>query len=257
MPDTDDAHCQPFVLETPQSTSLHFSFTSIQSRMDTRRPDALELDYTAVMMGFLLFQPAPAQMGMVGLGGGSLAKFCFHQLPASRIEVAEINPHVIALRERFNVPAEGPRFSVHCADGADFVQTAAGQFDVLLVDGFDLSGTPPALCSQRFYDDCFEALREQGLLVINLHSGHLDYPLHLARLRQSFGEQLLCVGPESSGNCIVLACRSAATLARPRASLLRKPAGFNAQAWAQLLPAFERVRQAWLIWQAESDQWKS
>ncbi len=257
MPDTDDTHCQPFVLETPKSTSLHFSFTSIQSRMDASRPDELELDYTALMMGFLLFQPAPAQMGMVGLGGGSLAKFCFRHLPVCQIDVAEINPHVIALRERFNVPAEGPRFRVHCADGADFVQAAAGQFDVLMVDGFDQSGTPPALCSQRFYDDCLASLAEQGVLVINLHSGHLDYPLHLARLRQSFGEQLLRLGQESSGNSIVLACRSPKTLSQPRASLLRKPADFNQQAWEQLLPAFERVRNAWLKWQVDTAQWKS
>ncbi|MBT9494092.1 MAG: transferase [Paucibacter sp.] len=252
MPDADDAHCQPFVIETPLTTSLHFSFASIQSRMDASRPDALELDYTALMMGFLLFQPVPVRIAMIGLGGGSLAKFCYRHLPDTQIDVAEINPHVIALRERFNVPAEGPRFRVHCTDGAEFVQQAAARFDVLMVDGFDRSGTPPALCSQRFYDDCFEALGEQGWLVVNLHSGHLDYPLHLARLRQRFGEQLLCVGPEASGNSIVLACRSAKPLARPRASLLRKPADFSPQAWAQLLPAFERVRETWVAWQVEA-----
>ncbi|MCV2360791.1 transferase [Paucibacter sp. TC2R-5] len=256
MPDTPADHCQPFVLETPVSTSLHFSFASIQSRMDASRPDALELDYTALMMGFLLFLPAPQRIGMVGLGGGSLAKFCFRHLPASRIEVAEINPHVIALRERFQVPADGERFQVHCADGAHYVQQVQGQLDVLMVDGFDLGGTPPALCSQRFYEDCFDALQEQGVLVLNLHSGHIDYALHLARLRQCFGPQLLRVGLEASGNCIVLACRGAA-MSLLRGSLLRRPMGFDEQAWGQLLPAFEQVRAAWLKWQADSDQWKS
>ncbi|MCV2370658.1 spermine/spermidine synthase domain-containing protein [Roseateles oligotrophus] len=257
MPDRPaDPHCRPFVLETPVSTSLHFSFASIQSRMDASRPDALELDYTALMMGFLLFLPAPSRIGMIGLGGGSLAKFCFRHLPGCHIDVAEINPHVIELRERFNVPADGPRFRVICADGADFVRQAPGRFDVLMVDGFDLSGTPPALCSQRFYDDCFEAMQEQGLLVINMHSGHLDYALHLARLRQCFGDQLLRVGLEASGNCIVLACRGS-TLSRMRGSLLRKPADFNEQAWSELLPAFGRVRSAWLKWLADADQWKS
>lgn len=252
MPDSADPHCQPFVLETPLSTSLHFSFASIQSRMDARRPDALELDYTALMMGFLLFQPTPARIGMIGLGGGSLAKFCFRQLPASRIEVAEINPHVIALRQRFNVPADGPRFQVDCADGAEFVQRRTAPYDVLLVDGFDLSGTPPALCSQRFYDDCFEALQADGLLVINLHSGHADYALHLGRLRLRFGEQaLLQVGNEASGNCVVLAGRGSA-LARQRG--LRRPLAFNPGAWAELLPAFKRVRAAWLALQADADQ---
>ena len=51
------------------------------------------------MMGFLLFIPSPARILMVGLGGGSLAKFCFRHLPDAAIDVVEINPHVIALRD--------------------------------------------------------------------------------------------------------------------------------------------------------------
>jgi spermidine synthase len=93
-------------------------------------------------------------------------------------------------------------------------------------------------------------------LVLNLHSGHIDYALHLARLRQRFADQLLRIGLEASGNSIVLACRGD-LLARLRGSLLRRPPDFNEQAWLELLPAFERVRAAWLKWQADSDQWKS
>lgn len=40
--------------------------------------------------------------------------------------------------------------------------------DVLLVDGFDIDGQPPGLCSQRFYDDCYQALTASGVLVVNL-----------------------------------------------------------------------------------------
>ena len=34
--------------------ALHFSMSELQSRMDLRQPDALELEYTRLMMGFLL-----------------------------------------------------------------------------------------------------------------------------------------------------------------------------------------------------------
>lgn len=151
-------YVKPFVLEDGAARSLHFTRGELQSRMLKRRPWYLDVDYTRTMMGFLLFHPAPAHIGMIGLGGGSLAKFCHRQLAHTRMTVLEINPHVIALRREFQVPDDDERFQVIAADGAAFVQTCAPGFDVLLVDGFDHDGQPAALCSARFYDDCLAAL---------------------------------------------------------------------------------------------------
>ena len=79
------------------------------------------MGYTQLMMGFLLFHAAPRSIGMIGLGGGSLAKFCYRHLPNAVIDVAEICPQIIAIRDEFKIPPDGPRFKVHCQDGADFV----------------------------------------------------------------------------------------------------------------------------------------
>jgi len=111
--------------------------------MCTSRPDELELDYTKIMMGFLLLNHRPRHIAMIGLGGGSLAKFCYRNLPDTRITVLEINPHVIALRQEFLVPDDNERFQVIEADGADFVRDADPEFDVLLVDGYDPQGQAP------------------------------------------------------------------------------------------------------------------
>ncbi len=83
---------------TNKTKALHFAVEEVQSRMDVREPHTLNLQYTRSMMGFMLFDAAPAYIGMIGLGGGSLAKFCYRYLPTSSICVAEINPYVIALR---------------------------------------------------------------------------------------------------------------------------------------------------------------
>lgn len=82
-------HLRPFVDETLTSKTLYFSECDIQSRMQIGRPDLLSLSYTRLMMGFLLLVPRPRSIAMVGLGGGSLAKFCYRYLPRSRIEVIE------------------------------------------------------------------------------------------------------------------------------------------------------------------------
>ena len=137
MPSSEpgDLHARPFVREELDSQSLHFSDAAIQSRMVLRHPDALALEYTRTMMGVLMFDPAPARVLMIGLGGGSLAKFCHRHLPRSELVVVEINPHVIALRERFKVPPDGTRFRIVEDDGARFVATTPLRFDVLMREG--------------------------------------------------------------------------------------------------------------------------
>ncbi len=199
---------QPFVLTSADYRTLHFSVRGTQSQMDTRRPDALDLEYTRLMMGFLLFRPAPARILMLGLGGGSLAKFCHRHLPAADITVVEINPHVIALRDEFHVPADGARFRVLLDDGADFVRRGRGRFDVLLADAYDPTGLPRRLGTRRHYVDCAASLAPAGLLVANLHVDSGDYARQVARMRTVFGEHTLVVGDAEGGHGIVFASRA-------------------------------------------------
>lgn len=235
-------HVRPFVRDDGAARSLHFTLDELQSRMLLRRPGYLDLDYTRTMMGFLLFRPTPVHIGMIGLGGGSLAKFCHRQLASSRMTVLEINPHVIALRHEFQVPEDDERFQVIAADGALYLQQDAPVFDVLLVDGFDHQGQPAALCSQGFYDDCFAALAADGVLVVNLHSDHPDYALLVGRISRSFSGNAVEVLAVEKSNSIVFACRGA-TISPRRMSLPHSLSGLDAEARMQLKS--ELVRIAW------------
>ena len=233
----------PFVFESRGAKALHFAIGQIQSRMQVGDPDALDLEYTRTMMAWLLFVPDPRRIAMIGLGGGSLAKFCHRHLPLARIEVAEISPQVIALRGEFQVPPDSDRFSVLAIDGARFVRHAAGGFDALLIDGFDADGMPDSLGTQRFYDDCRDALRPGGLLVVNLHLADRDYGLWVDRLRRSFGGALLTVDDSERCNSIVFACQGP-TFATYRPGIACPPPGLDAAAAGWLLAAFARVVSA-------------
>ena len=237
-------YVKPFVLDDGASKSLHFTQGELQSRMLTHSPWRLEVDYTRTMMGFLLFNPAPAHIGMIGLGGGSIAKFCHRFLPASRMTVLEINPHVLALRHDFQVPDDGERFQVIAADGAMYLHAESPQFDVLLVDGFDHEGQPAALCTQRFYDDCFAALTAGGVLAVNLHYEHPDYPLLLARISRSFSGNAVEIITAEQSNSIVFA-RTGPPISPRALSLPASLAGLDAEARAQLKP--ELARMLWLM----------
>jgi spermidine synthase len=194
----------PFVHEYHGALSLHFNKCEVQSAMYKQAPDELVLSYTRTMMSFLVFNKQPRHIGMIGLGGGSMPKYCYRHLPDTTISVAEINPEVIAFRDRFLVPKDDPRFKIYCEDGADFVRLRPGHFDVLLVDGFDDKGQPPQLCSRQFYTHCFRSLTSPGLLVVNLSDGrHL-----ISRIRRSFRNQVLVVdGGYSSSNIIAFAAK--------------------------------------------------
>lgn len=243
-------YVQPFVRYEGTAQSLHFTLGELQSRMLTGQPWRLAVDYTRSMMGFLLFKAAPKHIGMIGLGGGSLAKFCYRQLPASKMTVLEINPYVIALRREFQVPDDDERFQVIAADGALYLQTEAPQFDVLLVDGFDHEGQPAALCSQRFYDDCFAALSGDGVLVVNLHYEHPDYPLWVDRISRSFNGNAVEVLCEEESNSIVFASVGRAISPRTM-SLPKSLSGLAQEARKQLRPELARI--AWQMKNLDSE----
>ncbi len=236
-------HVKPFVYESLTTKALHFSISEIQSRMDLRDPYALDLEYTQTMMGFLLFLPQPQRIAMIGLGGGSLAKFCHRYLPCTHIQVVEINPHVIALREHFHVPPDDERFQVIHGDGVHFVRYRATRPDVLMVDGFDSNGLPARLSSQRFYDNCHEMLQPGGFMVANLHYGHRHYARHLDRIQCSFDGAVLVVDDSELSNSIVFACKGTAIDAA-HAGVVRRPRGLDRSACEQLLGAFARVHRA-------------
>lgn len=235
-----DAHCAPFVRETLTTKSLHFSFSATQSEMQTLNPDRLHLVYTRLMMGFLLFKPAPEAVAMIGLGGGSMAKFIHRQLPETQLKVVEINPFVIELRERFGVPPDDERFRVRCDDGAAFVRAPPRLYDALLVDGFDVHGQPPALASQAFYDDCARSLTPDGVLVVNLHSRDEGFDAQVDRLHRAFDTLPLLVPVGDQCNTIAFVSREPLAPRVDPSPVLRLHR-HSRDAWHNVLPAMTKV----------------
>jgi spermidine synthase len=199
----------PFLHEDEGKISLHYELCTIQSCMRKDAPDELVLDYTRAMMGFLLFQPSPEKIVMIGLGGGSLAKYCHRHIPGVDFTAVELHPEVIALRDEFQIPRDGPHFRVICADGADYIRGSCEAVDVLVVDGFDLRGQPSELCSLGFYDHCFARLRDGGVLVVNLWGGDPKYGTYTSRIREVFEGRALVINAEDKANKIVFAYKGA------------------------------------------------
>lgn len=199
------ASSNPVLHEDDGALSLYFDTGELQSRMLRADPTRLVLEYTRLMMGFLLFQPAPTRIAMIGLGGGSLAKYCALKLPEANFTAVEISPDVIALRDAFGIPPDGPHFRVLCEDGAAFVRRDAEPIDVLLVDGFDGGGQPDELCTGAFYDCCRDRLATGGILVANLYADDEAGGGRVDRIDDAFAGRIVVIKADGSGNNVVFA----------------------------------------------------
>jgi spermidine synthase len=198
----------PLVITEGDRRSMEFLSGNVQSAMRLSRPNQLVLAYTRAMMCFALFVPAPRHIVMVGLGGGSLAKFCFRHFPQARITVIELRADVIALREQFCVPPDDARFRVVHADAAAWLAGAPDCADVIVVDGFDAAGLPPALGSSRFYADCRKCLRLGGVLVANIFSYDPQFGAMQGRLRLVFDDRLCHFDGVAGNNRVLFAVKA-------------------------------------------------
>lgn len=195
----------PFVTQEGRYRTLHLADGDEQSRMDLDDPDALQVDYTRTMMGFLLLQPAPRRMALVGMGGGSLVKFCHRHLPATHLTVVEIDPAVVALRREFLVPDDDVRLATVVADGAAFIAQRRAEFDALLLDGFDGHDVASRLATAEFYRDCRGALAPGGALAVNLHGEWPALAPVAARIATAFDGNAARAPSAEHSNWIVFA----------------------------------------------------
>lgn len=192
--------------------SLHLGGDAIQSSIRLDDPDQLELHYTRAMMTFLLFNPAPRDVLMVGLGGGSIARFVHRKLRPARFTAVEINPKVVSVsRQYFGLPENDERLNVVVADGAEYVPEHPESADVFLHDAFEDGETVTALCTQKFFDACAATLRPNGVFVMNFMADEPKFQVHVDRIARAFDDRTLVLPSADRINRIVFALKTPLT----------------------------------------------
>jgi spermidine synthase len=186
--------------------SLHVGGEAIQSAMKLGDPFALALDYTRCMMAFLLFHPEPRQALLIGLGGGSIAKYFHRHLPGTRVRAVEIDARVVAAaRAQFHLPPNDARLQVEVGDGREAL--APECCDVLVLDAFDDERHVQELASQEFYDAAYLALAERGAMVVNFMDDDPKLDQCLQRLERAFGGAVLAMKALYDPNLLVFALK--------------------------------------------------
>ncbi len=218
---------------------LHLGTEWIQGSMFLDRPYDIELEYVQRMLAGLLFLPTSEVKGahamQLGLGAGTLTKFCYKKLKMTCTAV-ELNPGVLhACRGWFRLPPDDARLRVVLADASLEIQKEEwrGTVDALHVDLYDEEASAPVLDTPDFYRHCRELLTPQGSMTVNLFGRSSSYGASVEKICAAFGEDAVwAFKPTREGNAIVLAQRTAS---RPsREALMSAALGIEAQ-WG--LPA--------------------
>lgn len=201
----DESYPKPFVIDDGKSRFLYFNVRLMQSEMSLKAPHDLAIRYTQKMMAFLLFQPRPKRIVLIGLGGGSLIKFCYQRMPGTQLTAVELDPNVIAFRDTFLLPPDNDRLQVLQADGAEFLESTDKGIDALLVDAFDKTGFAPSLANREFFDNAYAKLSGNGVLVINLAGEKETYAGLIGEAMHVFDDQVIVISVPDDGNHVLYA----------------------------------------------------
>src|SRR5690606_232172 len=174
-------------------------------------PAALVLEYTRQMMAWLLFRPppkAPQAIANLGLGAGSLTRFCLKRT-RSPVQVVEWNPQVVAVCDLyFKLKPTQRRLTVDCEDAALWVANPANHdtCPVAMVDLYDADARGPVRDSVEFYRDCRRVIGEEaGVLSVNLFGAHESFGRNMDHLDAAFDGRVLLLPEIDAGNRVALA----------------------------------------------------
>jgi len=131
--------------------------------------------------------PNPQNVLIIGGGDGGALREVVRHPQAQKGTLVEIDEKVIlASRQYFpelSCSLDNPKSEVIVDDGIKYVQEHKNQFDVIIVDSTEPVGPAVQLFSTGFYQDCFAALKYDGMLVVQSESPFLNAQV----IKQAFG----------------------------------------------------------------------
>ncbi len=191
--------------------NLHLGTDWIQGGMRLNLPNGIVFDYVQQMMAWMLFNDQPNHIVQLGLGAGSLTKFCHHCFPENRVTAIELNPNVIkACHAFFYLPPENDRLSIIQADARDYLLSQKGRqaIDIFQIDLYDQNAQTPVFDSVEFFQQCADVMTSQGILTINIFGEQSNRKQTITNLQECF-DAVVWFKETDGGNIVALAFKEA------------------------------------------------
>lgn len=216
---------------------LRFGSEWIQGGVRIDKPDHIEIEYVQQMMMWMLFNQQPQKICQLGLGVGSLTRFCHLHYPKAITTAIEIDPLVIdTCSQHFFLPENNSNLQVINQDAMDFVldrKNRASQ-DILQVDLYDAVADGPTLGTQAFYSACAKVLNNNGIMTINIFCDYPEHYEHLHRIENAF-RSIAWLPAVHDSNIVAIAFKNDMIIdfddLYKRAAEIKQDTGLPAQSW--------------------------
>lgn len=124
---------------------------------------------------------------VIGGGDGGTVRELTRYAHIEKIDMVEIDEMVVrACQEYLPITSSkltDPRVTLYFEDGLKFIHGKENAYDLILVDSTDPIGPGEGLFSEAFYNDCFKALSDIGILI-NQHESPY-YPSYAHEMKRS------------------------------------------------------------------------
>ena len=106
---------------------------------------------------------------VIGAGDGGALRELGKYDTIEKIDLVEIDNRVIEVCKTYlpqtAIGFENPKADIHIFDGLKFIRHVENKYDLIIVDSTDPSGPGEVLFTKEFYNNCFRALTENGIMV--------------------------------------------------------------------------------------------
>lgn len=116
-------------------------------------------------------QLKPPQVLMIGLGGGSEARYLHQVFPNVNLTIVEIEPATLQAANKYFGFKQDSRLHVVVQDCIDYLaQVPDGSFDLIIHEGADAKGMVPVLNTDEFVQLLHSKVHDNGLIHVNVVS---------------------------------------------------------------------------------------
>ncbi len=175
-----------------------------ESGIDLNDPSRIIVPYVKYLFAGSVVSPDPANVLVIGLGGGGFNRLFNEVYPNATLTSVEIDPKVLELAKEYMGFTESPKNQVAIRDGRSFVRRSSETYDWIILDAFHGSVVPPHLKTREFYEEISQRLSPDGLVISNIHDDSELFFYDLATYRAAFRDFVMLKVP-GTGNVIVLA----------------------------------------------------
>jgi len=146
-----------------------------QSARDRERPRRTVFAYADYLHLPLIFVREPRRVMMIGLGGGTVPDRYVADYPQVVMDVAELDPEVVATAARFFEVQASDRLRITSRDGRLHLYRSPGSYDIILTDAYLIDTIPFHLATREFFALARSRLAPGGVMASNI-IGALDGP---------------------------------------------------------------------------------